>query len=814
MKTLSTALLLILGIFGTKAQEISISGILIDNTQSAIPYANVVIYDEADNIIKVATTDETGKFVFYSITSGKYKLVASFVGFGNYTNENLIIEDGKSLDLGKITLISGAVELETATVTAKRALVEIKPDRTVFNVQGTINSVGDNGLGLLRKAPGVLVDNNDNITVLGRSGVLVYVDGKRLPLSGDELKSYLEGLTAEQIDRMDIITNPGAKYEAEGNAGIIDIRLKKDKNLGSNGSINSTVSQGKKFRYNLGSTGNYRNKVLNTFGSLGYNGGTRLHEMYFINHQNQLILDEENITNREFEGYNYRWGTDFFIAKDHTIGFLISGGNNTSDVFNDNKSNISKAETPDLIDSVLVANNVSDKLNKQNTYNLNYVYNPGKKSSLNIDLDFGKYRNTNLPFQPNRYYNDTESTLLTENITRYETSSVIDIYTAKLDYEIELPVGRLGLGGKFSQVNTDNEFLFFNEPNLDNTGGILNDQRSNQFDYNEQVMAGYANLAGSISKKLNYSAGLRIENTDAEGILEAFDPSLNEDPVIFNYISYFPSAGLTFTPSRIYSWSLNYGKRINRPDYNVLNPFEEQLSELSFSKGNPFLNPEIVNNLELGLTYKYMYNFKLAYSRTTDQITRLIGPDNRDPRAGFISWANLSTQTVVSFNAALPFQFNPWWSAFLNLSTSYIDNQADYGSEGSVDLQAFSYNLYQQSTFQIGRGYSAEISGWYSGPGVWGGVFEYNSNYSLNFGLQKKFFNNNLNVKLSAQDVTYQSGWDGVSEFNGLIGEGMGNWDSRFVSLSLNYKLGNNNVKSRKRKTGIESESKRVGNGN
>jgi len=787
------------------AQTNDIKGVLTDDSDAPVAYANVVLYS-GEALYKVETTDDAGVFTFRNIDVGSYKFVASYIGLEDFVVEVLEVSADAMTDLGKITMTSTAVQLETATVTAQRALVEIKPDRTVFNVQGTINSTGDNGLGLLRKAPGVLVDNNDNITVLGRSGVLVYIDGKRLPLTGDELRAYLENLQADQIDKMDIITNPGAKYEAQGNAGIIDIRLKKDKSLGSNGTIGGTVTQGRKFRSNVSSTGNYRNKMLNTFGSLGYNKGENINFMMFDNYQNGLLLVEENDTEREFSGINYRWGTDFFVAKNHTVGFLISGNNNESNATTLNTSNISLQSTPMTIDSVLRAENENFADRDQATYNINYAY-KGAKSSINIDFDYGDFDNVSTAFQPNRYFTADTEELLTENITRFSTPSDIDIFTAKLDYEVEALGGQVGAGTKFSKVRTDNTFEFFNV--IDGID-IPNNSRSNNFLYDENVLAGYLNYARTLNQKVSISAGLRVENTDATGDLTAFDGSM-EDPVEFNYVSFFPSAGVTYTPSRMHTWSANYGRRINRPDYNVLNPFEEQLSELSFSKGNPFLSPEIVNNVELGYTYAYRYNFKLAFSRTTDQITRLIGPDDRDPRAGFISWENLATQDIISFNFSAPVTVNKWWNVFVNASANYLDNQADYGVDGVVDVQAFSYNFFQQSTFTLGKGYTGEISGWFSGPGVWGGVFEFDSSYSLNLGLQKKFFNDNLNVRLSANDVTFQSFWSGESNFNGLRGVGQGNWDSRFVSLSLNYRLGNNNVKSRKRKTGIEAESKRVG---
>lgn len=803
--TFSIQLLLTLSVLG---QAESIKGVLMDDMDSPVAFANIVLYDGADAMVKVSTTDVSGIFSFPTLAAGSYKLVASYIGLEDLVQDVVVVADGQLTDLGKLSMAASAVQLEEAVVTAQRAIVEIRPDRTIFNVQGTINSTGDNGLGLLRKAPGVLVDNNDNISVLGRSGVLVYIDGKRLPLAGDELRAYLENLQADQIDKMDIITNPGAKYEAQGNAGIIDIRLKKDKSLGSNGTIGGTMTQGRKFRSNASSTGNYRNKVLNTFGSLGYNGGENINEMMFDNFQNGLLLRERNDTERDYSGINYRWGTDFFVGKNHTVGFLISGNNNEGNATTLNTSEISLQSSPMAIDSILRADNENFSDRDQATYNLNYAY-KGAKSSVNIDLDYGDFDNVSTAFQPNRYFSAVTDELLTENITRFSTPSNIDIATAKLDYEVEALGGQLGLGSKFSKVKTDNTFEFFN---VENGEDMINNDRSNNFVYDENVLAGYVNYARTLTQKVSMSAGLRVENTDAVGDLTAFNGS-EEDPVEFDYVSFFPSAGVTYTPSRKHTWSANYGRRINRPDYNVLNPFEEQLSELSFMKGNPFLSPEIVNNIELGYTYAYRYNFKLAFSRTTDQITRLIGPDDRDPRAGFISWENLATQDVISFNFSAPVAVNDWWNIFVNASANYLDNQADYGDDGVVDVQAFSYNLFQQSTFTLGKGYTGEISGWFSGPGVWGGVFEYDSSYSLNFGLQKKFFDDNLNVRLSANDVTFQSFWSGESNFNGLRGVGEGNWDSRFVSLSLNYALGNNNVKSRKRKTGIEEESSRVGGG-
>ncbi|HMQ47563.1 MAG TPA: TonB-dependent receptor [Saprospiraceae bacterium] len=807
MKLMYTFILL--GFYCSLQAQTSIKGQLQDEKNAAIGFANVVLYQQSDSsIAKVEITDEAGIFKMPQVTPGSYFLVASFVGYNDYRQADIRLNSGQQIDLGVLKLMPASIQLQEATVTASRAMVEVKPDRTVFNVQGTINSVGSDAVELLRKAPGVTVDNNDNINVLGRSGVIVYVDGKRLPLGGQDLANYLKSLTADQVDRIDIITNPGAKYEAEGNAGIIDIKLKKDENLGANGSVNLTGSKGQYAMGNGTISSNYRNKFLNVFATLGAAKGENFNDLIFYSLQNGLILDESNINRNSWENVNYRVGTDFFLHKNHTIGFLVSGFEGTGAHSNTNRISIAQQVAPDAIDSILVAQNERDDQRDQQTYNFNYRFDNSKGKTLNLDLDHGSYGFVSNRYQPNRYYNATEQLLLSENIDVFDTDTKIDISTLKLDYEQEVLGGNLGIGSKLSRVVSDNLFLVFDELNGE---VIQNDTFSNSFKYVENVYAAYVSFARPLGEKWNFSAGLRAEQTDANGDLKAFLEELQEAPVELNYLSWFPSLGLTWQLATQHSLALNYGRRINRPDYNVLNPFNNRLSILSYEKGNPRLNPEIVNNIELGWTYAYRYNFKIGYSRTIDQITRLLAPDEVDDRANFITWANLASQTIWSANASLPFQVRKGWNAYFNLSASHIDNQAEYPDGGVVDVQAFTYNFYTQQTIDLPAGFKGEISGWYSGPGVWGGVFLYESSWSLNLGLQKKLFQDKMNLRLSMNDLFYESGWDGYSEFNGLYSEGGGRWDSRRLSLSLGYNFGNQKVKVRKRETGLEEEAGRVG---
>ncbi|HPK09013.1 MAG TPA: TonB-dependent receptor [Saprospiraceae bacterium] len=789
-------------------QSYTIEGELLDNTNQPIIYATLSLFSSADSsLVKVEASNENGNFSYKNIQKGQYWIEATYIGFDDLITSEINLD--KDTNLGKKTMSSTTVALDEAVVTAQRSIIEVKPDRMVFNVQGTLNSTGDNGLELLRKAPGVVVDNNDNISVLGRNGVMIFVDGKRLPISGDQLSDYLRNLTSDQIDRIDIISNPGAKYEAEGNAGIIDIRLKKDKNLGSNGTLSLNAGMGRKFRGNLGFSGNHRTKKTNLFGNINYNKWNGWNKIIFDNYQNGFRLQESNVMNHHNNSINYRAGMDFFLTEKSTIGVLVDGSNGTGDFDSYNRDKISNIPTPNDIDSILIATNASESAKDRYSVNVNYVFRSGEKT-LNIDADFGRYKDDVDFLQPNTYYDGSENTVLRTVNTANHTLSDIEIYTLKLDYEIPLLGGNVGTGFKLSKVKTDNTFLFYD---VTDSIRIQNNDRSNNFVYDENVYAAYANYSTKLSEKWGLTTGLRLEQTDARGDLTAYNPALQEDPVLFDYLDAFPSIGLSYQAAPMHAFNLNIGRRINRPDYNVLNPFRTQLSELSFMKGNPYLKPEIVNNAELGYTWQYRYNFKLSYSKTTNQITRLIAPDDDNPKAGFLSWDNLAEQTVINFNASLPLQLKAWWSMFVNINFSHIQNEADYGNGATINLGAYSYNLYTQNTFVLGEGYTGEISGWYSGPGIWGGVFIYEPSYSLNFGFQKKFFDA-LNCKISFQDVTYQSGWSGESTFNGLYAIGQGNWDSRRVNLSLTYNFGNSNVKARKRMTGNEAETGRIKSGN
>ena len=303
------------------SQNASLQGRVLETAHTPAIFATVALYRYPDSgLVKVITSDETGDFRFADLSPGEYALTATYVGYENLVVGAFPLLTGEDKELGVLTFAKRVVDLEEIAVTATRSLLEMKADRMVFNVAGTINSAGSNAIALLRKAPGVVVGNNDNISVLGRSGVLLYVDGKRLPLSGQELSDYLRNLPAEQIDRIEIITSPGAKYEAEGNGGIIDIRLKREENLGINGSVAAAYGQGRYSRSNLTTMATYRSKRLSLYGNVGRSQGTQYNTAVFRNTLNGFSLEEtENGVNR-WAGLYGRLGMDLFSGQETHLG--------------------------------------------------------------------------------------------------------------------------------------------------------------------------------------------------------------------------------------------------------------------------------------------------------------------------------------------------------------------------------------------------------------------------------------------------------------------------------------------------------------
>lgn len=772
----------------------SVQGKVIDNEKKPIAFVNILVSQDSA-LVKANISKVDGTFMINEMPNGTYAIQISGLGFKPF---NKTIELTKNYDLGTITLIESVESLAEVTITAVKPLIQVKPDRTIFNIDKNLSTAGDNGIELLRKAPGIQIDNNDNIIVEGKAGVLIYIDGRRSYLGGDDLTAFLKSLQADTIDSIEIITQPSSMYDAEGNAGIIDIKLKREKGLGIRGNASTTLTIGDFARSNSSISLSSKTKKLTLLGSYSNYVGRSTGFINLFRIQGDKIFDARSSSEYDFFSNNVRFGGDYFVNTKNTIGANFNASFNDSKFQTDSRTPIIDRMTM-RVDSILNAPNSSNGKSLNLTTNVNYRFSDTLGTSFSADLDYGRYERVQFNNQPNVYLTP-EAELLNENVTSQNTPIDIDIYSAKMDYERKLGKGIFGAGAKFSTVNTDNTFEFFDEVNEQST---LNTNRSNDFVFDENINAGYLNYKFAIGK-FDFQAGLRVENTKSSGDLTAFNPN-DSKLVERDYTDYFPSGGITFQSNQTNSTALIYSRRIQRPNYQDLNPFEYQIDELSFSRGNPFLQPQYTDNMKLSHTYNYTLTFSLSYSYITDyfaRVTEAVG-ENRN----FISTRNVADQELLYFSVSYPFDIKDWWSVY---SSAYVyDSKYIATNPAFISIEQITYGGYVQNTFKLPKDLTFEISGWFLGPSIWGGTYEIEPLGSLNLAVQKKW--NNWNAKLSLNDVLHTIPWSGTSQFGNLFIDGSGGGDSRNVSFSIGYVFGNKELKDKNvRESGAKDEQDRI----
>lgn len=780
----------------------NISGTVTDENETPLEFVNVILHASADSsMIKAAITDEKGFFSFESIPSGQYFILFRQVGTAERTSEKFDYKEGQSFQVPKIQLGGAEGSLDAVEVVYVKPLVEIKADKTIFNVEGTTNATGLNGLELLRKAPGVTVDNNENIMVKGKGGIVIYIDGKLTPLDGDALKDMLKNMQSSNIESIEIITNPSAKFDAAGNAGIINIKLKKNRNFGTNGTVSLGYGVQRYSKYNTNVTLNHRNERWNLYGMYGNNWGKTWSYMDFERRQNGIIFDQFSDNMGKGFRQNFKTGADYFINKKNTIGVMVTG-NFGENIWNGDTRTVI-TEPVGVNDRVLVAKSLNEGRRDNLNANLNYHYADTTGRDLVMDYDFGIFDFYNNSYQPNRYYTPSENAVLYENNFRNNNSTLIQLNTLKADYEQPLGKGKLGAGFKLSLVQTRNDLDFYNvvagEDFVDST-------RTNEFEYYENINAGYINYNRQI-KKFSLQLGLRAEHTVSQGEL-VVTTTQDYDKIDRNYVNLFPSAALTYEVNPKNNLNLTYSRRIDRPSYQDLNPFEYRLDELSYMKGNVNLRPQMTHSLELAHTYSYMITTSLTYSRTEDFFTEIT--DTTEVQRSYMSPRNLGYQEYFGLNIGSPLPIAKWWNGYANVNVTQLHNRADFGENRVIDLRVASYSFYLQNSFTLSKTLSVEISGWYSGPSVWGGTFKNNPLWSLDVGMKKTFMSDRATLRLSYGDIFWSSRWRGVSDYAGLYMDARGGWESRQFRANLSFNLGNTQLKKLERKTGIDDLKKRV----
>ena len=791
-----------------------ITGEIRDNNGKALNAATIMLFRAKDSVlVKTEVTNTTGVYEFRQVKPGNYFTRTSVVNMQPTSSAMIAVKEGETVTAPSINLKTASKSMQTVTVTSKKPMIEVKADKTIVNVEGTINAVGNDGLELLRKSPGVMIDKDDNISLSGKNGVKIYIDGKPSPLSGTDLSSYLKSLQSSQIESIEIITNPSAKYEAEGNAGIINIRLKKNLTIGTNGSVNAGYNIGIYPKYNAGISLNHRNLKTNIFGNYNYSENRNEFAISLYRVQGDTIFDQKNlITNRNKGAHNFKAGMDYFINAKSTIGVVVNGNIADNVTLTEGPTKFIYIPTNTLVKTLSSTGNNATKRDNMN-FNLNYRYAKPGGSELNIDGDYSFYNIRNNQFQPNDYY-DANGVKTNSNVYQTLSPTDITIFSVKSDYEQNFKKGRLGYGGKTGFVTTDNNFTRYN---VYGASQVYDTAGNNRFRYKENINAGYVNYNTTLKAGWVIQAGLRIENTDSKGnstglvydtTVKAYipyDSSLNR-----NYWDFFPSAAITYNKNPMNQWGISYSRRIDRPAYQDLNPFEFKLNDYSYMKGNTKLRPQYTNSFSITNTYKYKLNTRLNYSHVADIFVTI--PDTINKSKSFITKENLKSQDIVSINVSYPYQYK-WYSFFANVNANYSKYRSG-GSDGgdrSVNIGVASVSFFMQNSFKLGKGYTAELSGFYNSPSVWQGAWKSKAIYNIDGGVQKTILKGKGTVKAAVGDIFNSLKFAGTAEFAGQKSTFNGKPESRQFKISANIRFGSTQVKaSRQRKSAIEDENNRT----
>jgi len=782
-----------------------VTGSVTDHNNKAMASANIALLLAKDSsLIKTAVSNSKGEFEIPFSKSGSYLLSYSLVGFEHNYSLVFSLTEGENFTAKTIGLSPAVSKLQGVTVVAKKPLIEVRADKTVFNVEASINATGSNALELLQKSPGIQVDNNENISMKGKSGVRVYVDGKMMQLDTKDLAAYLKSINSSDMEAIEMISNPSAKYDASGNAGIINIRLKKNKKFGTNGSANLGFVQGVTPKGNGSVNLNYRDKKINLFSNIGgYIGDNQnLLDLYRV--QKDTLYDQHSTNINGNKSMNIKAGADYFIDNKNTIGVMATTNFSDAEFRSSSNTQIYYQPTNQFVKSLQAYNNIPGSRTNAN-FNLNYRYIDTTGREINFDADYGLFRGTGRSYQPNNYYGFNNN-LLYSIINRNSTPTDIDIYTAKIDAEQKLGKGKLGYGLKTSFVTTKNTFDFFNDDANGVPVKILD--RSNNFTYKENVNAAYVNYQQQLNDKWSLQTGVRAEQTNSDGNLSRADGTVQDDNrVKRNYLDIFPSAAITWNVNKKNALNLTFSRRIDRPTYQDLNPFENKLDELTYEKGNAFLLPQYTNSIELTHTFMGFINTTAGYSHVKDYATQVTDTTGN---ATYVQQQNLATQQILSFNIGAPLPIRKWWNSYVNVWYNYQLFDGAVGGK-AVKLNIPSYGVYMQQSFTLGKDYTAELSGSFNGPNVWGATWRTKSQGGLDVGLQKLMLKKKATVKISATDIFRTNPWTAISDFGGAYIKGSGAWESRTFRINFNWRFGSNEIrKSRDRKTGLESEANRI----
>lgn len=807
--TVLTTLTTLLYCLNTQAQSVpggNVTGNVVDEQKKPLDYVSIALLKAQDStLVKGSFTSAEGAYSFDHLPEGNYLIAFNMVGYKKVVKGPFNITDSHQMyRLEDVLLTSAAKQLNSVNIVGKKPLVERQVDKTVLNIENSVLATGNTALEILKKAPGVSVDKDGNVSLRGKKGVNVMVDGKPTYLSSEELANLLNATEGSAITSIELITNPSSKYDASGNSGIINIKLKKNRNYGTNGSVMAGAGYGRYYKANGGLTLNHREKKFNVFGDFNYSRNKRIRDIGISrvneNGTDQTFFDQNGRQTGIRNNTNYKTGFDYFLNDRNTIGVVVNGYVNTADYASNIVTRI--GDSPGKTDSLLRAVNPMDYTFKNTAYNLNYrgvLDTSGQE--INIDADFSRLHREQADAYANTLEDPFGKPIKPTASFRNLTPALLKIWVVKADYTLPLSKKtKLDMGIKSSFVNTDNNNIV---EDLINNEWQDNISQSNHFLYDENINAAYGTFRHEF-KNTTVQVGLRAEQTNSKG------NSLTTQSIVDrHYLNIFPTVFINQVLSKNHEAGFSYSRRIDRPNYADLNPFIHYIDAYTYFVGNAFLNPQYTNSFEISYSYKKTINATLGYSHTSDVITFVVLNDTAK-KTLFATNKNLASLKAYNLNISSPLRIFKWWNTNNNLTLFYNKFNTPALQGAPFESGQLSFNFNSTHTVTINPALNAEISGYYHSKGVEGTIAT-KETYTIDLGLSKELLNKKLNIKVAASDL-FNTLKDGeTSKLPGQTFTYRRKDETRVYRLTCTYRFGSSSIKgARKRSKGSDDELNRA----
>ncbi|MEO6730802.1 MAG: outer membrane beta-barrel family protein [Ferruginibacter sp.] len=798
------SLLLIVLVSKELPAQINIYGIVKAADNSPIESANVLLLTDKDSmLVKGTVTLAKGNFNFDNINPGKYLLSVSSIGFKENITTPFAVNKSGDIDAGVFRLTKATVDLDAVKVVTRKPMFEQKVDRMVIHVKSSITSAGGTALEVLEKSPGVVVNRqNNSIALNGKDGVVVMINGKisRMPIN--TVVQMLNGMNASNIDRIELITTPPANFDAEGNAGFINIILVTNPNKGLNGSYSLTMGYGNGYSPAGALNFNYRNKKINLFGDYSFTWKNPEQDWTFYNRsmQQSVITENLSLTERDTkEGVQIaRLGIDVQVSPKTIIGAIIGGYNSRWDMIANNKLSILKNKVPDS--NVIIVNT---ELNHWKHYmgNVNFSHAIKEGETITADIDYLYYKDNNPNDYINRYFSGNGTPLGEEKTTSGKLTP-FTIWVAKIDYAKKISEkvnAETGIKMALSKFTNDVSVQTLHQANW-----VKDPDLTSIYYLKEKIAAAYVAVNVVVSTKTSLKLGLRYEYTNSN-----LGSATRQNIVDRKYGRFFPSLFVNHKLDDNNSFNISYSRRITRPTFRDMAPFVIFIDPYTFFSGNSALQPAFSNVYKADYVIR-SFVFSISYTREDESIAGFQPKVYKGNKQIFAA-ENLDNIKTVNISLSLPFTITSWWNMQNNLQGNWQQMNAVY-KKGPFRVEQKNIAFNSSQNLVLPRNYSAELSGFFQSKGLFGAAV-IKARGALNAGIQKKFADNKSKLRVAVDNIFNGAAFNAVTDIpsENIYSSLALTFMFRTFKATYTYDFGNKTIKGkRNRSTASDEEQGRV----